>query len=122
MKEATKSFLTAAAGLMLVGSMWARPAARAHRSAVQAMRAKSSGQSEAQTKSAQGEITAVTPTTITIEAQEKNGAVDPLTFTINAKSTIEGKLAEGATADVTYRVENGKDVAVSVQVTRARTP
>jgi len=39
-----------------------------------------------------------------------------MTFEINDNTTVSGKLAVGANADVTYRSEGGKNIAVSVRV------
>lgn len=39
-----------------------------------------------------------------------------MTFEINDNTTVSGKLAVGANADVTYRSESGKNIAVSVRV------
>ncbi len=39
-----------------------------------------------------------------------------MTFEINDNTTVSGKLAVGANADVTYRTEGGKNIAVSVRV------
>lgn len=40
-----------------------------------------------------------------------------MTFTINDNTTVSGKLAVGANADVTYRSSGGENIAVSVRVT-----
>lgn len=40
-----------------------------------------------------------------------------MTFTINDNTTVSGKLAVGANADVTYRSSGGDNIAVSVRVT-----
>ncbi len=39
-----------------------------------------------------------------------------MTFMINKNTTVDGKLKVGANADVTYREENGNNVAISVRV------
>ena len=41
-----------------------------------------------------------------------------MTFLINQNTTVDGKLAVGANADVTYRQDNGNNVAISVRVTK----
>lgn len=40
-----------------------------------------------------------------------------MSFAIDKNTTIEGNLKVGANADVTYRQENGANVAISVHVT-----
>lgn len=39
-----------------------------------------------------------------------------MTFVIDKNTTIEGKLKINANADVTYREDNGKNIAISVKV------
>src|SRR5947209_4234442 len=40
-----------------------------------------------------------------------------MTFMIDKNTTIEGKLKVNANAEVTYREDNGKNIAISVHVT-----
>jgi hypothetical protein len=40
-----------------------------------------------------------------------------MTFMIDKNTTVDGKLKVGASADVTYREDNGSNVAISVRVT-----
>ena len=40
-----------------------------------------------------------------------------MTFSIDKNTTIEGQLKVNANADVTYREDNGKNIAISVHVT-----
>ena len=40
-----------------------------------------------------------------------------MTFVIDKNTTIEGKLKVNANAEVTYREDNGKNVAISVRIT-----
>ena len=42
-----------------------------------------------------------------------------MTFMIDQNTTVEGKLKVGAMADVTYREDNGNNVAISVRVSTA---
>jgi hypothetical protein len=42
-----------------------------------------------------------------------------MTFMIDRNTTVEGKLKVGANADVTYREDNGNNVAISVRVSTA---
>jgi len=39
-----------------------------------------------------------------------------MTFSIDKNTTVDGTLKVGAQADVTYRVEDGKNLAISVRV------
>jgi len=77
--------------------------------------------------SVSGKITAVAKTTFTLAvggSQTSAGqqiAQTPetksMTFTIDKNTTIEGKLKVNANAEVTYREDNGKNIAISVHVT-----
>jgi hypothetical protein len=40
-----------------------------------------------------------------------------MSFAIDKNTTIDGKLKVGSSADVTYRQDNGANIAVSVHVT-----
>ncbi len=42
-----------------------------------------------------------------------------MTFRIDQNTTVEGRLKVGANADVTYREDNGNNVAISVRVSTA---
>jgi hypothetical protein len=44
-------------------------------------------------------------------------AAKSMTFVIDRNTTIDGKLKVNANADVTYREDNGNNVAISVRVT-----
>jgi Cu/Ag efflux protein CusF len=47
----------------------------------------------------------------------KPSAATTMSFTIDKNTTVEGKLKVGSNADVTYRQDNGANVAISVHVT-----
>lgn len=84
-------------------------------------------QDAVQTQSASGTISAVDKASFTITlAASKTVSVtnvaqqDPpksMTFAVDKNTTIEGKLAVGANADVTYRDDSGNHVAIGVRVT-----
>jgi hypothetical protein len=65
--------------------------------------------------------------TLTIEPSASNPAggqmqqttAKSMTFMIDQNTTVEGKLKVGANADVTYREDNGNNVAISVRVSTA---
>ena len=48
--------------------------------------------------------------------QFTNAGPKSMTFQIDKNTTIDGQLKVGATADVTYRQDNGANVAISVHV------
>lgn len=114
MNDTLKSYLSAAAGLVLVTAVWAFPAARAHR---QASQAAVQAQNQQKTLEASGKIASVSDTEFTIEVQKSDGSVDPVAFATDKDSVVDGKIIEGATADVTYRVENGKNIVIRAHVT-----
>lgn len=79
----------------------------------------------AQVESVSGRITSVEGNTFTLEApQSRNSgarnfqqdAQKVMTFTIDQNTTVEGKIEIGASADVTYRVQDGNNIAVSVRI------
>jgi Cu/Ag efflux protein CusF len=119
MKNGTRFFLAAMFGVILITAAWAVPPAT-HNTNVTV-------QDAAQTQSASGTISAVDKDAFTITlAPSKTTSVaavaqqDPpksMTFAVDKNTTIEGKLAVGANADVTYRDDNGNHVAIGVRVT-----
>ena len=76
------------------------------------------GQAAPQTKTASGKITAVAKDSFTLALAGGAESNDPktVTFFIDQNTAIEGTLKVGANADVTYREENGKNLAISVHV------
>jgi hypothetical protein len=120
MKNKTRIFLTGTlSSLLLVSAAMAIPPTT---------QAPPSGapQAAAQTQSASGTISAVQKDsfTITLASAKNMAAVSPaqdapksMTFSVDKNTTIEGKLAVGASADVTYRDDNGNHVAIGVRVT-----
>jgi hypothetical protein len=119
MKESGFSFLSAALGLVLVAGMWALPATRAHQRAIQAV---TQAQDQAKTLSATGKITSVNGSEFTVEVQKQDGTTDPVTFTTDYNSKVDGKLAIGAMADVTYRAEKDKNIVVTARITLPPNP
>jgi len=78
--------------------------------------------------SVSGKITAIGKNSFTLavaEGQTSSGQqfsqetpkAKSMIFHIDKNTTMEGKLKVNATADVTYREENGKNIAISVHVT-----
>jgi hypothetical protein len=86
-------------------------------------------QTPPQTQSASGTISAVASNSFTISVQSahEGGAAmaatqqdtpKSLTFMIDKNTTVEGKLAVGSNADVTYRDDSsGNHLAIAVRVT-----
>jgi hypothetical protein len=79
----------------------------------------------AQVESVCGRITSVEGNTFTLETPRSQNpsarsfqqdAQKVMTFTVDQNTTVEGKIEVGASADVTYRVQDGNNIAVSVRV------
>jgi protein-disulfide isomerase len=128
MKNARNIALSIISSALLAGAAWALPASPAgHQSGAQSQ--------AAQLQSASGKITAVSSSSFTlktvasnppshgvaVQSQDPNQSKDQgkeMTFTIDQNTTVDGKLAVGANADVSYRTDaNGNNVAVTVHVT-----
>ena len=120
MKNPHRIVVATLASLMLVAALWAMPPATNNAQPT------ATAQTPAQL-SVSGKITAVGKDTFTLAvagSQTSSGqqfaqeAPKPksMTFHIDKNTTIEGKLKVDANADVTYREENGKNIAISVHV------
>jgi len=111
------SFVTS---LILVAAVWAIPAASTHPNATLS-------QATAQAQSVSGKIASVEKNSFTLTVASdhmsklgqtsQEAAPKSMTFAIDKNTTVDGKLQVGANADVTYREENGKNIALSVRVT-----
>jgi hypothetical protein len=117
MKNAFRVMLSTLASLMLVAALWATPPATSDQStpAAQAPAA----------QSVSGKITAVAKDSFTLavggsaspgQQFVQTPAAKSMTFQIDKNTTIEGKLKVDASADVTYREEGGRNIAISVHV------
>src|SRR5580704_15013432 len=85
-------------------------------------------QDQQQLQSVSGKITAVSGKTFTLAASpspsspagadhfQASPSGQSMTFSIDDNTTVSGKLAVGANADVTYRSQGGQNIAVSVRV------
>jgi len=108
------------ASLVLVATLWATPPA-SDNSQTTAIAL----QTPAAPLSVSGKITAVTKDSFTLALAGQTGqqfaqeAPRPksMTFLIDKNTTVEGKLQVNANAEVTYRVDNGRNIAISVHVT-----
>jgi hypothetical protein len=114
--------LATLASLVLVAALWAIPPAPDNAQPT------ATAQTPASQLSVSGKITAIGKDTFTLAvaggqtsagqqlAQEAPNTKS-MVFHIDKNTTIEGKLKVNATADVTYREDNGKNIAISVHVT-----
>jgi len=122
MKNPHRIVFATLASLMLVAALWAMPPA------TDDAQPTATAQTSAPQLSVSGKITAVGKDSFTLAvaagqtssgqqfAQEAPKAKS-MTFVIDKNTTIEGKLKVNANADVTYREDNGKNIAISVHVT-----
>jgi hypothetical protein len=116
MNKVQRFCFTALSSLALVTAVSAVPAGR-HQDPPPA-------QSPAQTQSVSGTIASVENSSFTLtvnsstahQMQATAAAPKTMTFQIDKNTTVEGKLKVKATADVTYRQENGNNIAISVRV------
>jgi hypothetical protein len=111
---------SALASLILVPAVWSLP--KTHNPVTFGV---SSEQAAAQAQSVSGKIASVEKTsfTLTVGAGSSNlgqqlQGTSPKTmqFLVDKNTTIDGQLKVGAAADVTYRVDDGQNVAISVRV------
>ncbi len=110
----------ALAGTVLVAGTLALPPANTHPT-------QEGQQTAAQTQSVSGKIASVeknsftltvsTKSTVSQDSQPQPGSPKTMAFTIDKNTTVEGSLKVGSNADVTYRQDNGVNVAISVHVT-----
>jgi hypothetical protein len=122
MKNMHRIVFATLASLILVASLWAIPTAADNAQPT------ATAQTPASQLSVSGKITAVGKDSFTLAvaggqtssslhfAQEAPKAKSMI-FHIDKNTTIEGKLKVDANADVTYREENAKNIAISVHVT-----
>jgi len=117
MKNAWRFGFTVLAGTVLVAGALALPPANTHQS-------QDGQQAAAQTQSVSGKIASVDQNSFTltvasgssVSAAPQPTSATTMSFTIDKNTTVEGKLKVGSTADVTYRQDNGANVAISVHV------
>jgi len=117
MKNAWRFGFSALAGTVLVAGALALPPANTHQS-------QDGQQAAAQTQSVSGKIASVDQNSFTltvasgssVSAAPQPTSATTMSFTIDKNTTVEGKLKVGSTADVTYRQDNGANVAISVHV------
>ena len=119
MKKELKLILSAMTSLIIVAAVCALPVTHPNTTATHAQTAAA--------QSVSGKIAEVQKTSFTLsigpshtvsnmnqELQEPTQK--SMTFQIDKNTTVDGKLQVGANADVTYREDGGKLVAISVRV------
>ncbi|HVN09614.1 MAG TPA: hypothetical protein VMV61_11600 [Patescibacteria group bacterium] len=121
MKLNSRIFIATLGAALLASVAWAVP--QTHTPNQQPAQARASQQSQ----TVSGKIAAFSKTSLTLnvgseisdpgEPASSQKAPTTMTFEINKNTTVDGSLKVGEHADVTYRVESGQNVAVSVRVT-----
>jgi len=123
MKNTLRLTLASLAGVILVVAAWGLPPATTNGSTHPTL---INEQTPAATQSVSGKIASVAKDSFTLTVasnqtsagQQLAQQAEPktMTFSIDKNTTIEGKLKVNANAEVTYREEGGKNIAVSVHV------
>lgn len=123
MKNTLRLTLATLAGAILVVAAWGLPRATTHGSAPALI----NEQTPAATQSVSGKIASVAKDSFTLtvagsqtsagqQLTQQQTEPKTMTFSIDKNTAIEGKLKVNANAEVTYREEGGKNIAVSVHV------
>jgi hypothetical protein len=121
MKNVTRLLFSPLAGLVVASAVWAVPAMHSP-----SPKNGSAEQTAPQTQSVSGKIASVEKNSFTLTVatptsnsgqQFQESAPKTMNFTVDKNTTIDGKLQVGSIADVTYREDSGKNVAISVRVT-----
>jgi len=118
MKNAWRFGFSTLAGTVLIAGALALPPANPHQT-------QEGQQAAPQTQSVSGKIASVDQNSFTLTVASKSsvsqdqqpGASSTLSFTIDKNTTMDGKLKVGSSAEVTYRQDNGTNIAISVHVT-----
>jgi RNase P/RNase MRP subunit p29 len=114
MKNAWRFGFSTLAGTVLVAGALAIPPASTHQ-------APDAQQTTPQTQSVSGKIASVDQNSFTLTVgsavSQTPSSASTMSFTIDKNTTVDGKLKVGSSADVTYRTDNGANVAISVHVT-----
>jgi hypothetical protein len=119
MKSVLRFVFSTLAGTVLVTGALALPPANTHQT-------QQSQQAAAATQSVSGKIASVDQNSFTLtvagssisqDQPAQPSASSTMSFTIDKNTTVDGKLNVGSSADVTYRQDNGANVAISVHVT-----
>ena len=123
MKNTLRLTLATLAGIILVVAAWGLPPATTHGSTHPALLGE---QTPSATQSVSGKIASVAKDSFTLtvagsqtttgQQLTQQAEAKTMTFSIDKNTAIEGKLKVNANAEVTYREEGGKNIAVSVHV------
>lgn len=120
MKLARNVVLTAVTSLAIVATAWAAP-----QSVPQSRPDATKQQNSAQPQSVSGKIASVDKDSFTLNLvgqtgqglTEHSNTAKTMTFLIDKNTTVDGTLKVDSNAEVTYRQDNGANVAISVRVT-----
>jgi len=118
MKNAWRFGFSTLAGTVLVAGALALPPANPQQT-------QEGQQTAPQTQSVSGKIASVDQNSFTltvatrssVSQDQQPSASSTMSFTIDKNTTVDGKLKVGSSADVTYRQDNGANIAISVHVT-----
>lgn len=119
MNNSRRVIFAAITALTLVVAVWAVSPATSHAQPTLAAQT-------ASPLSVSGKVTAVTKDSFTLAVGGSQTSrqlltqateAKSMTFAIDKNTTIEGKLKVNANAEVTYREDNGKNIAISVRIT-----
>jgi len=121
MRKETRVGVSVLVGLALALAVWTLAPATGNVQAAVTTLSPQDAQTPAAPQSVSGKITAVEKSSFTLSVASPTISESPappksMTFDIDANTTIDGKLKVGANADVTYRQEGAKNIAISVRV------
>jgi len=120
MKNSYRIIFATLASLLLVAALWAMPPATDNAQPTP------TAQTPASQLSVSGKITAVAKDSFTLavggqtpgqQLAQQDPKPKSMTFLIDKNTTIEGTLKVNANAEVTYREDSGKNIAISVHLT-----
>jgi hypothetical protein len=117
MKNVWRFGFSTLAGTVLVAGALALPPANTQQT-------QEGQQAAPQTQSVSGKIASVDQNSFTLTVASRSSvsqdqqpsASSTMSFTIDKNTTVDGKLKVGSSADVTYRQDNGANIAISVHV------
>ena len=120
MNKISRIVISVASSSILTVGAWALPARTPSAAPNQ-----NGDPSAVQLQSVSGKIASVETNSFTIETSslfprgqqfQESAAPTTMTFQVDRNTSVSGKLAIGANADVSYRTENGNNIAVVVSV------
>ena len=122
MKNPRRIIFATLTSLILVAAVWGLPPATSN-----AQPTAHAQQPPAAPLSVSGKITSVAKDSFTVavgggatslgqQLVQQDPKAKSMTFVVDKNTTIEGKLQVNANADVTYREDNGRNIAITVHV------